>query len=280
MNAVQLALRNLIWMRPRTIGPLVAIALLLCALDLFAGSRRVHLQRIEQEAAFGQGYSQLAVLPIGTGVGTDVDAIRKLAAATAGVTLVVPRTDPKGEVQRFAVYLAQPDQAARAQAVLGDKLRQARVHAEVRRGEFLSEQYQSVRASASTELVAAVLAMLALAGALTFTVASINCVERRRELAVLRAFGLPRGGLVMHVMAEAMMVGLGAIVLAVAAGTVVDWSIRQCSWLGKAGISIELEPGRLLAAMSAVMGVVCLAALRPALRAGGAEVSASLRDCE
>lgn len=280
MNAVQLALRNLLWMRPRTMGPLVAIALLLCALDLFAGSRRTQLQRTEQQEAFAQGYGQLAILPLGTGFGTDAAAIRKLIGATAGVTLVAPRTGPKGEVLRFAAYLARADDAGPAQKLLEAGLRQARLHAEVRRGESLSEHYNAVREVADTELAAAALAMLALVGALTFAVASVNCVERRRELAVLRAYGLPRGGLVTHVVAEAAMVGLGAIVLAAAAGSLVDWSIRQCSWLRNAGIAIELEPGRLFVALGAVMAVVCLAALRPALKAARTEVTGGLRDCE
>lgn len=280
MNAVQLALRNLLWMRPRTMGPLVAIALLLCALDLFAGSRRMQLQRTEQQAAFAQDYGQLAILPLGTGFGTDAAAIRKLIGATAGVTLVAPRTGPKGEVLRFAAYLARADDAGPAQELLEAELRQARLHAEVRRGESLSEHYIAVREVADTELAAAALAMLALVGALTFAVASVNCVGRRRELAVLRAYGLPRGGLVTHVVAEAAMVGLGAIVLATAAGSVVNWSIRQCSRLRNAGIAIELKPGHLFVALAAVMAVVCLAALRPALKGARTEVTIGLRDCE
>ncbi|GAB3464528.1 hypothetical protein GCM10027321_28490 [Massilia terrae] len=280
MNAVQLALRNLICLRPRTMGPLVAIALLLCALDLFAGSRRMQLQRVEQQAAFEQGYGHLAVLPLGGGFGTDAEAVRRLAAATPGVTLVVPRTGPTGERQRFAAYLARPEGAERALDQLAARLRDAGLHAEVRRGESLSGHYVALRDAVNAELAAAVLAMLVLAGAITFAVATVNCVERRRELAVLRAFGLPRGGLVAHVMAEALMVGLGAIVLAGGIGSFGHWAIGQCSWLGSAGVAIELEPGRVLLALLAVMSVVGAAALRPALKAAGVEVTAGLRECE
>lgn len=280
MNAVQLALRNLIWMRPRTMGPLVAIALLLCALDLFAGSRRLQLQQTEQQAAFEQGYGQLAVLPPGGGFGADAEAVRQLVAATAGVTLVVPRPGLKGEPQRFAAYLARPDGVGQALDQLEARLRNAGLHAEVRRGEMLSDRYLALREAVQAELAAAALATLVLLGAITFVVASVNCVERRRELAVLRAFGLPRGGLVAHVMAEALMVGLGAIVLAAGMGSFVHWAIGQCSWLGSAGVAIELQPGRLLVAMLAVMGVVGLAALRPASRAAQVEVTAGLRECE
>jgi hypothetical protein len=264
-EAWQLALRNLVLLRPRTVMPLLIIALLACALDFFAGCQRVLMQREESRAAFAQGLGQLAIVPNSGRSFTDEEParLRSLLANTPGVALAVPHVDRRDALQYIAIYVPTQIDEERVLASLASKLQSGGGVASVIRGNALSERYRDARRLVNAELGLAGLAMLALAGAISFWAAAVNGKRRRRELVVLRSFGLRRRGITAHVMAEGLVVGIGAVVLAAMLSSATSWLVE-----GLGGhLPVELDPARLLGTLAALLGVSVAAAAIPALRA-------------
>lgn len=265
-EALRLALRNLVLLRARTVVPLLVIAMLACALDFFAGFQRVLMQKEEAEAAFAQGLGQLAVVPsdgAGFASAAMAEGVRARAAATHGVALAILHAGPGDALQHLAIYVANPADEERVRADLSARLRDDDVPARVIEARFLSGPYRAARRRANAGLGAAGLAVLALAGAMSCWSATVNGKRRRRELTVMRSFGLQRRGITSHVMAEAVVVAVCAIVLATMAGSVASWLAEAFGW----NLPVELDPARLAGTMAALLAVTTAAAAIPALRA-------------
>jgi hypothetical protein len=265
-EAWQIALRNLVLLRPRTVVPLLIIALLACALDFFAGCQRVLMQREESRAAFAQGLGQLAIVPTSNRSFPDEEPerLRGIVAATPGVALVVPHLDRRDALQYVAVFLTTRGDEDRVLALLNEKLHNQAPAASVIRANLLSGRYRAARRLADAELGVAGLALLALAGAISFWAAAVNGKRRRRELVVLRNFGLRRRGITAYVMAEGLVIGIGAVVLASMLSSATSWVVEGLGWQ----MPVELDPVRLLGTMAALLGVSVASAAIPALRAG------------
>jgi hypothetical protein len=265
-EACHLALRNLVLLRPRTVVPLLIIALLACALDFFAGCQRVLMQGEENRAAFAQGLGQLAIVPGDARSFSDgePERLRALAAATPGVALTVTHAGRRDALQYIAVFVTATSGEERVLAALAAGLGKA--PASVIRASLLSERYRAARRLADAELGLAGLGLLLLAGAISFWAAAVNGRRRQRELVVLRSFGLQRRGIAAHVMAEGILVGLGAVVLAAAISSATSWVVEGLGWQ----LPVELDPVRLLGTLAALLGVSIAAAAIPAVRAADA----------
>jgi hypothetical protein len=260
------ALRNLMLLRPRTVVPLLIIALLACALDFFAGCQRVLMQREESRAAFAQGLGQLAIVPgeSRSFPGGEPERLLALAAATPGVALAVPHADRRDALQYIAVFVSSPGGEEQVLGALAAAVGKAPVS--VIRSNLLSDRYRAARRLADAELGLAGLGLLVLAGVISFWAAAVNGRRRRRELVVLRSFGLQRRGITAHVMAEGILVGVGAVVLAAAMSSATSWVVEGLGWQ----LPVELDPVRLLGTLAALLGVSIAAAAIPALRAADA----------
>jgi putative ABC transport system permease protein len=95
---------------------------------------------------------------------------------------------------------------------------------------------------------------------IAFNSSRITVEERRREHATMRAFGLPVRTVLGVVVRESVVVGVGATIVGLGAGTLIlDWMLRSLtgSSLPDFGISVHLAPATLLAAL--VVGVVAVA---------------------
>jgi putative ABC transport system permease protein len=110
-------------------------------------------------------------------------------------------------------------------------------------------------------------------------------LARRRELATLRALGMPRSTLVLMLALEALWISTGGTLLGLGAGGVLAWCARRIGspWLAlpKEGAALRLAEagftlGGLAAVLAAVLGVTVLAALVPAIRAARHPVAAGL----
>jgi hypothetical protein len=264
-EACQMALRNLVLLRPRTVVPLLIIALLVCALDFFAGFQRLLMRQEQHQAAFAQGLGQLAIVPSAgrSFANGEPEHLRSLAGATHGVALAVPHLDLRDALQYVAIYVARPGDEDRVRDSLSAGLRQLKLTASVIRADLLSGRYRAARRLANAELGLAGLALLVFAGGISFWAAAVNGKRRRRELVVLRSFGLQRRGITPYVMAEAILVGIGALVLAAMLSSATSWLADALGWQ----LPVELDPLRLLGTMAALLGVSVAAAAIPALRA-------------
>ncbi|MGZ5199439.1 MAG: FtsX-like permease family protein [Telluria sp.] len=163
--------------------------------------------------------------------------------------------------------MAKPGDEDRVRDALSAVLRNQKLSSSVIRADVLSGRYRSARRLANAELGLAGLALLVFAGAISFWAAAVNGKRRRRELVVLRSFGLQRRGITAHVMAEGILVAIGAVVLAAMLGSTTSWLAEELGWR----LPVELDPLRLLGTMAALLGVTIAAAAIPALRAADAK---------
>jgi putative ABC transport system permease protein len=147
------------------------------------------------------------------------------------------------------------------------------------------EQEQPSRLGVSSTLFV-LFSLLALATAVLVAGAAFRAVaaSRIRRTALLRALGAARPALVVVTIAEAVLIGLVAAVLAVASGWFVSAgmlnvlnSVGVSALLGSNGVTPAV-PGLLLSSIAALLGVAAAvtAALRPAIQASGVPPVAAL----
>ncbi|HWH15591.1 MAG TPA: ABC transporter permease [Miltoncostaeaceae bacterium] len=110
---------------------------------------------------------------------------------------------------------------------------------------------------------------------------AITVAQRVRQAALMRALGASRGQVTRAVMTEALLVGLVASALGIAAGLAVARALSAL--LASSGLALPsdglvLTVPTVLIALGIGVGVTLAAALRPALRAGRVAPLAALRD--
>jgi hypothetical protein len=273
MNLLRLTQRNL--SRPRTVGPVLLIATCLCSLDLFAGSQHRLLEQAEHHAVFEERLGHLAVAPAtGAKIAADeAGRIRRIAAGTQGVTLVMPANDA------IAIFLSDPARLPASRDLLAASLKRAGISTDVRFGPESSGRYRMARENAAVKLQSMLAAVLVAIAAVMVATASMNCLARRREHAMLRALGVSPRGLFKYVVQEALMVAVSGIVLGFVSSTGLSWvgNRMAASSLGWR-LALEPDPVRQLAAAAVVLAVVFLAVLGPAWRAARHDVASGLSD--
>jgi hypothetical protein len=276
MTALQLALRNVLLARPRTLGSMLVIVLLVSALDLFSGYQQDAMRQAEERAVFAERLGQLAIVPdradgiFGAG---EAARVRSIATGTQGVGLVLPdAVDNSRNIHRFAVYLLVPANLEACGNELRVRLRRAGLPVRLHRGPELSERYQDARRAWLFELGSVVAATLIVIMALFAGTASISRIERRREFAMLRALGLSQRSLFVHVIAEAVMISLSAVALGLLATSLIAWTARLAGWR----VPVELNPAHQVGAIALLLAAVLAAVLVPALKAARDDITQGL----
>jgi putative ABC transport system permease protein len=185
--------------------------------------------------------------------------------------------------ERLVVFLSDPARLDASRVELAQALRSAGVAAEVRSWQELSASYATKRRESAHAFACVAAIMLALVAAAVGATMSMNGLERRRELATLRALGMGRGGVFTTMAAEALWIGVAGALLGMAASGVVAWVVNRAALsyatqpsLSQPPMLVELDLANMLAAMGAVLAVALLAALLPAINAARADVAAGL----
>ncbi len=104
-----------------------------------------------------------------------------------------------------------------------------------------------------------------MAFAVIFTTMSVNILERRRDLATLRAAGVRHARLSRLVVAENMLVALGGVVPGLVLGIVAGWFLLDSFSSDQFRLELVLRPGTLVAATAAIL-LVSLLSQWPGLR--------------
>jgi hypothetical protein len=276
MTALQLALRNVLLARPRTLGSMLVIVLLVSALDLFSGYQQDAMRQAEERAVFAERLGQLAIMPeradgiFGAG---EAARVLSIATGTQGVGLVLSdAVDNSQNIHRFAVYLSVPANLEACGNELRVRLHRAGLPVRLHRGPELSERYQDARRAWLFELGSVVAATLVIIMALFAGTASISRIERRREFAMLRALGLSQRSLFVHVVAEAVMISLSAVALGLLATSLIAWTARLAGWR----VPVELSPAHQVGAIALILAAVLAAVLVPALKAARDDIAQGL----
>ncbi len=133
-----------------------------------------------------------------------------------------------------------------------------------------------------TFVVTSVLRLLAVGVAFVGVLASLMALqlERKRELAMLRAQGLTPGELRATVLAQTVLMGLWAGILAIPLGLVLAAvlvfvvNVRSFGWT----LAFVVSPGVLVGAVGLAVGAALLAGLYPAWAMGRADPALALRE--
>ncbi|NHZ96387.1 FtsX-like permease family protein [Massilia sp. CCM 8734] len=185
-------------------------------------------------------------------------------------------------VERFVVFLSDPALLEQQRGALAGALRKAGVQAEVRTWQELSLAYMRARSAsdlAFDSIAGMVFAVIAASIAATM---SINALERRREVATLRALGMRSHSVFLMLVTEALGMAMMGVAASLVGSGVIAWVINRVSLADGAphalpgALPVELDVNRMMMAVVAVLAVALMAALVPAFKAARAHVAAGL----
>ncbi|HEX9173955.1 MAG TPA: FtsX-like permease family protein [Telluria sp.] len=218
------------------------------------------------------------VIDIFSSAGFDANARSLLMPFDMAQTLLAT-----ADTQRLALFLSDPARLEASRAALARALRAGGVAAEVRSWQELSASYATKRRESTYAFGCVAAIMLAIVAASVGATMSMNGLERRRELATLRALGMGRGGVFATLAAEALWIAVTGVLLGMAASGVVAWVLNRAALtyatqpsLSQPPMLVELDLLSMLAATGAVLVAALLAALVPAIKAARGDVAAGL----
>jgi putative ABC transport system permease protein len=185
--------------------------------------------------------------------------------------------------ERLVVYLSDPRQLDAARLALLGVLHRDGLAVEIHTWQELSSSYLRARnASDLTFDSVAGMVFAVIAAAIAATI-SMNALERRREVATLRALGMHSSGVFLMYAAEALWMAAFAVMLSLVGSGLIAWVVNRAALstttqqaLKKAPMLVELDFSRMLMAVVTVMAVALLAALVPAFKAARVEVAEGL----
>lgn len=186
-------------------------------------------------------------------------------------------------IERLVVYLADPKQLDAVRMALLGTLRGAGLAVDVHTWKELSPSYEKARSSSDLtfdSVAGMVFAVIAAAIAATI---SMNALERRREVATLRALGMHSSGVFLMFAAEALWMALFAVLISLVGSGLIAWVVNRAAMsystrqaLKTAPMLVELDFNRMLMAVVTVMAVALLASLAPAFKAARSDVAEGL----
>ncbi len=188
-----------------------------------------------------------------------------------------------GGTERIVVYLHDGASIDRLRAELAAGLRGAGIAAEVRTWQEQSETWIHQRGAAELAFDSIAGMVFAVIGATIAATMSMNALDRRRELATVRALGMGSSAVFLMLVMEALWMALSGIVLSLVGSGLIAWIINRATVsgnigqaLGSAPMMVELDFDRMLMAIVAVLAVTLLAALVPAFKAARAPIAPAL----
>jgi ABC-type lipoprotein release transport system permease subunit len=186
-------------------------------------------------------------------------------------------------IERLVVYLSDPKQLEPARLAMLHLLRGAGQAVDVHTWQELSPTYIKARSTSDLtfdSVAGMVFAVIAAAIAATI---SMNALERRREIATLRALGMHSSGVFLMFAAEALWMATFAVLISLVGSGLIAWVVNRAALsyttqqaLKQAPMLVELDFNRMLMAVVTVMAVALLASLAPAFKAARAEVAEGL----
>ena len=185
--------------------------------------------------------------------------------------------------ERLVVYLAEPRQLDAMRQALRSALRTAGLAVHVQTWQELSPSYLKGRGDSDLNFESVAGMVFAVIAAAIAATISMNALERRREVATLRALGMHSSGVFLMYAAEALWMAGFAVVISLVGSGLIAWVVNRAALsytteqaLKHAPMLVELDFNRMGMAVVAVMAVALLASLVPAFKAARAEVAEGL----
>ena len=189
----------------------------------------------------------------------------------------------KQRVDKVAVYLSEPEQIeARALAIL-ELLRKHELSMEVHSWLEMSPAAARERRAADLTFDAVAGMVFAVIAAAIAATVSMNALERRREVATLRALGMHASGVFVMFIAEALWMAVFGVVISLVSSGLIAWVVNRASLsyatqhaMKQTSMLVELDLNRMLMGGVTLLAVTLLAALVPAFKAARAGVAEGL----
>ncbi len=185
--------------------------------------------------------------------------------------------------ERIVVFLNEPDALEQRRQELGGALRRAGIAVEVRSWQEQSDTWISERGASDLAFDSVAGMVFAVIAATIAATMSMNALERRREVATLRALGMRSSSVFLMFVAEALWMALIGVALSLVGSGLVAWVVNRASLpnvlgstLSQPPMMVELDFDRMLMAIVTVLAVALLASLVPAFKAARAAIPAAL----
>lgn len=185
--------------------------------------------------------------------------------------------------ERIVVYLAQGERADERRAAIASDLRAAGIPVHVKTWQEQSLDYASERGASDIAFDSVAGMVFAVIAATIAATISMNALERRREIATLRALGMRTSAVFLMFVMEALWMAVTGVVVSLVASGLIAWIVNRAALsytaqnaLSNAPMLVELDFNRMSMAVVAVLAVSLLAALVPAFKAARGAIAPAL----
>lgn len=185
--------------------------------------------------------------------------------------------------ERIVVYLADAQHADERRLALAAALHGAGIAAQVKSWQEQSSAYASERGAFDIAFDSVAGMVFAVIAATMAATSSMSVLERRREVATLRALGMRSSGIFILFVTEALWMALAAVALSLLGSSLVAWTVNRAAltYASLPGVTsppmlVELDFYRMGMGVLTVLAVAMLGALVPAFKAARSAIAPAL----
>jgi putative ABC transport system permease protein len=185
--------------------------------------------------------------------------------------------------ERIVVYLSEATSTEERRAALAASLRAAGIPVHVKTWQEQSASYASERGAADIAFDSVAGMVFAVIAATVAATLAMNALERRREVATLRALGMRSSAVFLMFVMEGLWMALAGVLLSLIASGLIAWIVNRAALsynnghvLNSTPMLVELDVDRMSMAVLTVLAVALLAALVPSFKAARAAIAPAL----
>jgi ABC-type lipoprotein release transport system permease subunit len=185
--------------------------------------------------------------------------------------------------ERIVVYLQEGARTDEKRTALAGALRAAGIAVHVKTWQEQSLAYANERGASDVAFDSVAGMVFAVIAATIAATVSMNALERRREVATLRALGMRSSSVFIMFVMEALWMALMGVAVSLIGSGLIAWIVNRAalSYTAQTALSsppmlVELDFNRMLMAVVTVLAVALLAALVPSFKAARAAIAPAL----
>ena len=185
--------------------------------------------------------------------------------------------------ERIVVYLSEGERTEERRSTLAAALRAAGIPVHVKTWQEQSVAFANERGAFDVAFDSVAGMVFAVIAATIAATMSMNVLERRREVATLRALGMRSSAVFIMFVMEALWMALTGVVVSLVGSGLIAWIVNRAALsytaqnaLNTAPMLVELDFNRMSMAVVTVLAVALLAALVPSFKAARAAIAPAL----
>ncbi len=185
--------------------------------------------------------------------------------------------------ERIVVYLSEGTRTDERRVALAAALRAAGIPVHVKTWQEQSVAYANERGASDVAFDSVAGMVFAVIAATIAATISMNALERRREVATLRALGMRSSSVFLMFVMEALWMAVTGVVVSLVGSGLIAWIVNRAALsytaqnaLSTAPMLVELDFNRMAMAVVAVLAVALLAALVPSFKAARGAIAPAL----